>query len=169
MSYIGPNQWNSIEDLVPFLVPILVNFVTVKYQGMQHSPFDTHPISVFLTVFTLLLFGILSFPQVADQLIFRTPRGAGIFLWLRAFSCLSVALLSFILFGGLYFFLLCFPLLVMHFPSRSWDLIQKLKQKMLEVVARVRRLFGRREETVLPRTVFDVTSLTRSTGPSVRA
>ncbi|KAL3730751.1 hypothetical protein ACJRO7_027734 [Eucalyptus globulus] len=169
MPYFWLNQWNDFDAVVTFIVPILINLVAMKYEGMPDSPFDTHPITVFLTVFTLLLYCILSFPHVADQLIFRTPRGARIFLWLRVFSCLSVAFLTLLLFRGLLFFLLYFPLLVMLFPARSWDLIQKLKQKMLEVVARVRRLFGRREEAILPRTVFDVTSLTRSNGPSVCA
>ncbi|KAF8038622.1 hypothetical protein BT93_B1220 [Corymbia citriodora subsp. variegata] len=148
-----PNQWNNIDAIFTFIVPILVDFITMKYQGMPDSPFNTHPVTIFLTIFTLLLHCFLSLPLVARLPVFRTPRGALIFPFLRVFSILSVAFLMSLLFQGLSFFLIYLPLLMMLFLTHLRGLIQKLKQKIL--VAAFVRMFGHRGGALLPRTVAD--------------
>ncbi|KAF8038621.1 hypothetical protein BT93_B1219 [Corymbia citriodora subsp. variegata] len=153
MPIFMPNELNKIEAIVTFIIPILVNFITMKYQGMLDSPFDTHPVTVFLTIFTLLLYCFLSLPLVAHLPVFHTARGVRIFLFLRVFSFLSVAFLTSLLFRGLSFFLLYLPLLMMLFLAHSWDLVQNLMQKML--LSTFDRMFGRGGGALLPRTIAD--------------
>ncbi|KAL3730134.1 hypothetical protein ACJRO7_027178 [Eucalyptus globulus] len=133
MTNFLPNQRDNIDAIVTFIIPILVNFVVLKYQGTRNSPFDTHPFTIFLIIFILLLYCFLSLPLIAHLLVFSTAHGARIFVFLRVFSFLSIAFLTLLLFQGLSFFLLYLPLLIMLFPAYLWGLIQKLKQKMLVV------------------------------------
>ncbi|KAL3730742.1 hypothetical protein ACJRO7_027725 [Eucalyptus globulus] len=141
------DQWNSIDDIVTFIVPVLVDFITMKYQGTPDSPFNTHPITIFLSIFTLLLY------CSARLQAFRTAWGACAILFLRIFSFLSIAFLTALLFRGLSFFLLCLPLLILLFAPHLWGLIQKLKQRILVVA--FARLFSYRGRALLPRTVAD--------------
>ncbi|KAL3730131.1 hypothetical protein ACJRO7_027175 [Eucalyptus globulus] len=136
-----PNQLDNIDAIVTFIIPLLVNFVVLKYQGTRDSPFDTYPFTIFLIIFTLLLYCFLSLPLIAHMPVFSTARGARIFFFLRVFSFLSVAFLTLLLYRGLTFFLLFLPLLIMLFPAYLWSLIQKLKQKMFVVAG---QMFGRR-------------------------
>ncbi|KAL3730129.1 hypothetical protein ACJRO7_027173 [Eucalyptus globulus] len=136
-----PNQRDNIDAIVTFIVPVLVNFVVLKYQGTRDSPFDTHPFTIFLIIFTLLLYCFLSLPLIPRLTVFSTARGARIFFFLKVFSFLSVAFLTLLLFRGLSFFLLYLPLLIMLFLAYLWGLFQELKQKMFVVAG---QMFGRR-------------------------
>ncbi|KAI3411429.1 uncharacterized protein J3R85_018016 [Psidium guajava] len=152
MPFFARDQWSNIDSIVRFVVPVLVNFTAMKYQGTPDSPFEARPITMFLSIFTLLLYCCLSLPLVVRLPAFGTACGARTFLFLRILSLsLPVALLASLLFRGLSFFLLCLPMLILLLPAHLWSLMQNLKQRIL-VVAFV-RLFRRRGIALLPRTV----------------
>ncbi|KAI6677699.1 hypothetical protein NL676_038495 [Syzygium grande] len=149
------DQQSSTHAIFAFVVSVLGTFVEVKYQGKPDSPFDTHPITIFLTIFTLLLYCSLSHPLVARLPAFHTACGARIFLFLRILSFLSIVFLTRLLFRGPSFFLLylpLLPLLILLFADHLWGLIRKLKQKILAVA--FVRWFHRRGRMLLPRTVL---------------
>ncbi|KAL3730747.1 hypothetical protein ACJRO7_027730 [Eucalyptus globulus] len=148
------DQWSNMDAVITFIVPVLVDFITMKYQRIPESPFDTHSITIFLTIFTLLLYCSLSLPPVARLPAFHTACGGRIFFCLRILSFLSIAFLTSLLFRGLSFFLLYLPLLMLFFGAQLGGLMQKLKRKII-VLAFV-RWFRHRGRALLPRTVADI-------------
>ncbi|KAF7137791.1 hypothetical protein RHSIM_Rhsim07G0111700 [Rhododendron simsii] len=46
----------SCHTVLAFIVPVLLNLLQIKYQGNQLSPFDTYPISMVISVASLLLY-----------------------------------------------------------------------------------------------------------------
>lgn len=51
-----PPSLESCHTVLAFVVPVLLNLLQIKYQGNQLSPFDTHPISMVISVASLLLY-----------------------------------------------------------------------------------------------------------------
>ncbi|KAF7139597.1 hypothetical protein RHSIM_Rhsim07G0111200 [Rhododendron simsii] len=51
-----PPSFNSCHTVLAFVVPVLLSLLQIKYQGNQISPFDTHPISMVISVASLLLY-----------------------------------------------------------------------------------------------------------------
>ncbi|KAF7847631.1 hypothetical protein BT93_L2772 [Corymbia citriodora subsp. variegata] len=120
------DQWMEINAIFTFVVPVLVGLGAVKYQGKHHSPFDTHPITSFLSIFSLLLYYSLSLPLVAQLPAFHTISGAFTFYFLKILSfSLSIIFLTSLLFQGLFFFLLYLPLL-MVFAAHFCGFLRKL-------------------------------------------
>ncbi|KAG5539913.1 hypothetical protein RHGRI_020212 [Rhododendron griersonianum] len=51
-----PPSLESCHTVLAFIVPVLLNLLQIKYQGNQLSPLDTHPISMVISVASLLLY-----------------------------------------------------------------------------------------------------------------
>ncbi|KAI3411427.1 uncharacterized protein J3R85_018014 [Psidium guajava] len=156
------DQWKHFDAILTLIIPVLVAFIAVKYQGKPNSPFDTHPITIFLSIFSLLLYCSLSLSLVARLPAFRTACGARSFLFLRILSfTLSVASLTSLLFRGLSFLLLYLPLLILLSAAPLHGLLKKLFRlvKLQAVVVFVHfflhRLRGGRAPPLLPHTVAD--------------
>ncbi|KAI6677254.1 hypothetical protein NL676_038050 [Syzygium grande] len=111
--------------ILSIIIPALLNFITVKYQGRPNSPFETHPITTFFSIFALLVYCSLSL--VAHLSAFNTVCGARIFRFLTIISfSLSIALPTSLLFPGLSFLLLYLPLLILLSTPYLCGLVQKL-------------------------------------------
>ncbi|KAF8021055.1 hypothetical protein BT93_G1468 [Corymbia citriodora subsp. variegata] len=136
MPIIDHDQWRNMYAILTLIIPILLNFIAMKYQGSSNSPIETHPIIVFLSIFTLLLYCFLSLPLVTHLPAFHTACGARVFCFLMIISfSLSIALPTSLLFQGLSFFLLYLPLLILLSTTYLCGLVQKLihlaRQKIL--------------------------------------
>ncbi|KAI6677757.1 hypothetical protein NL676_038553 [Syzygium grande] len=118
MPVIERDQWMQIHAIFTFIVPVLVDFIAVKYQGKPNSPFDAHPVTTVLSIFTLFVYCCLFLPFVAHLPAFNTACGARNFCFLVILSfSLSIAFLTSLLFRGLSFFLLYLPLLILLFAA----------------------------------------------------
>lgn len=85
----------SRHTIFVFIIPILVNFIEVKYQGKSISPFETHPVTTMVAITSLLIYYLA---YGAEQ-TFYSSTYAYIFCWLMTFSgSLSLASLASILF-----------------------------------------------------------------------
>ncbi|KAF7138879.1 hypothetical protein RHSIM_Rhsim07G0111500 [Rhododendron simsii] len=51
-----PPPLESCHTVLAFIVPVLLSLLQIKYQGNQISPFETHPISMVISVASLLLY-----------------------------------------------------------------------------------------------------------------
>ncbi|KAI8546616.1 hypothetical protein RHMOL_Rhmol07G0132900 [Rhododendron molle] len=51
-----PPSLESCPTVLAFIVPVLLGLLQIKYQGNQISPFETHPISMVISVASLLLY-----------------------------------------------------------------------------------------------------------------
>ncbi|KAF8020576.1 hypothetical protein BT93_G1111 [Corymbia citriodora subsp. variegata] len=164
MPIIGRDQCRNIHTILTFIVPVLINFIEIKYQGKSVSPFDTHPITIFLSIFNLLLYCSLSLPFVTYLPAFNTACSVHISQFLMMFSFyLSIALLSSLLFQGFSIFLLYMPLMILLYATFMHSLVHKLlymvKQKIQVVIfiyLFCRRLCRGRRSLLLPRTVADM-------------
>ncbi|KAL3730741.1 hypothetical protein ACJRO7_027724 [Eucalyptus globulus] len=170
MPIIEHDQWRNIHTILIFIVPILINFIEMKYQGKPNSPFDTHPITIFLSIFNLLLYCSLSLPLVTSLPAFNTACGSRTSQFLMVFSLsLSVALLSSLLFRGFSLFLLYMPVLILLGATHLRGLIHKLLYLVKQEIQTVifinlfrRRLCRGRTSLLLPRTVTDMHIMSES-------
>ncbi|KAL3731221.1 hypothetical protein ACJRO7_028143 [Eucalyptus globulus] len=162
MPVINHDQWRNMHKILSLIIPVVLNFIAVKYQGNSNSPFETHPITIFLSIFTLLFYCFLSLPLVAHLPAFHTTCGAHIFCFLTILSfSLSIALPTLLLFQGLSFFLLYLPLLILlsiaYLCSFVQILILLVRQKMVEFLNLfIRRLREGRAPPLLPLRVDDM-------------
>ncbi|KAL3731222.1 hypothetical protein ACJRO7_028144 [Eucalyptus globulus] len=163
MPFIDHDQQRNMLAILSFIIPALLNFITVKYQGSSHSPFETHPIIMFFSIFTLLFYCSLSLSLVAYLPTFTTTYGDCIFRFLMILSfCLSIALPTLLLFPSLSFFLPYLLLLILLFAAHLCGLIQKLirlvREKIIVFVfvhLFCLQLLRGRAPSILPRTVAD--------------
>lgn len=163
MPVIHQDQRGIMHAILSFIISALIGLIAVKYQGKLNSPFDTRPVTTFLSIFFLLLYCSLTLPLVARLPAFNTARGARTFGFLMILSFyLSIALLTSLLFQGLSLFLLSLPLLILLSAAHLHGLFQKLLhlvKQNFQAVVRVylvcRQLHGRRAPLLLPLTVAD--------------
>ncbi|KAL3731220.1 hypothetical protein ACJRO7_028142 [Eucalyptus globulus] len=162
MLVIDHDQRTNMHAILTLIIPAILNFIAVKYQGSSNSPFETHPIIMFLSIFTLLLYCFLSLPLVAHLPVFHTACGAHVFCFMTILSfSLSIALPMLLLFQGLSFFFLYLPLLILLSIAYVCGLVQKLillvRQKIVEFLNLfAHRLLGGRAPPLLPLRVVDM-------------
>ena len=90
----------SLHTVISFAISVLLNFLLLKYQGKNESPFDTNPKTVSFGVSCLLLY---CFTNECAQRI-SSGRGLGRFACaihrcVLLFGCLSVASLASLLYS----------------------------------------------------------------------
>ncbi|KAF7138416.1 hypothetical protein RHSIM_Rhsim07G0111400 [Rhododendron simsii] len=51
-----PPSLESCHNVLAFIVPVLLSLLQIKYQGNKISPFETHPISMEISVASLLFY-----------------------------------------------------------------------------------------------------------------
>ncbi|KAH8485839.1 hypothetical protein H0E87_027324 [Populus deltoides] len=71
---------NSLHAVFTFIMPVLLNFLELMYQGKDYSPFDTHPINMWIGLTCLLAYCLAYGVEVACSKCFRSPVFASIFL-----------------------------------------------------------------------------------------
>ncbi|KAL3731218.1 hypothetical protein ACJRO7_028140 [Eucalyptus globulus] len=139
------NQWRNTRATLTFIIPTLLNFIEVKYQERSDSPFETHPITMFFSIFSLLLHCSLSLPLVAHLPAFHTTHGARIFRFMMILSFfLSISLPTSLLFPRLSFFLLYLLLLMLLSIAYFCSLIQKLIHLIWQKIVVFLNLFAHR-------------------------
>ncbi|OUZ99356.1 hypothetical protein BVC80_715g64 [Macleaya cordata] len=52
--------WRNGDDVLKFVLPIVVGLLGLKFEGNTNKPFDTHPLLMTLSVFALLTHFVLS-------------------------------------------------------------------------------------------------------------
>ncbi|GFZ08537.1 hypothetical protein Acr_20g0003450 [Actinidia rufa] len=99
----------SRNTFLALFIPVILNFLELKYQGTAFSPFQTHPTTMHFAVVVLLLycfaydFGTrLGFPAYAH--IFR--GGKAVFGWLLSVSLASVLFQDFVWIAPFFLFTL---------------------------------------------------------------
>ncbi|KAL9373555.1 hypothetical protein Peur_033175 [Populus x canadensis] len=93
---------NSLHPVFTFIMPVLLNFLELMYQGKDYSPFDTHPINMWIGLTCLLAYCLAYGVEVACSKCLRSPVFASIFHRSAVFfGSLSVASIAFIIFSGL--------------------------------------------------------------------
>lgn len=50
---------NSIHAIFTFIIPVLLNFLGLMYQGMDYSLFDTHPLTMQIGLTCLLVYFLI--------------------------------------------------------------------------------------------------------------
>lgn len=158
----GSHAFNSHHHAVlAFIVPVLVNFIEVKYQGKPKSPFDTHSFTTSVAIFCLLFYCSLALVAHLSLTPACCARAFHILMMLAA--SLSVASLGSLLFQGPFhsfpYMLLFLALLVVLLYGLAKKLYAWVQHKIMLMsvhVSRSRRLHGGRARPLLPRTVMDV-------------
>ncbi|CAL5429634.1 unnamed protein product [Camellia sinensis] len=83
----------SYHSILAFIVPVLLNFMQIKYQKMEISPFETHPKSMGVAIPSLLLYCFVHDAELrssSSQTYAR--RGKVVFGWLGLVSMASIFL-----------------------------------------------------------------------------
>lgn len=154
---------SSRHAILVFIVPILVNFIDVKFQGKFISPFDTHPLSTMVAILSLLAYCL----AYGVEQTFSSSTSAHIFRGLMTFSgSLSLASLASILLPD------CFRLILYtfyisvsigEFRPMFQRLYDWIRQIIMEKIGNVfvfnvqeLQVHARRTRPLLPRSLTDV-------------
>ncbi|KAJ6912498.1 hypothetical protein NC651_015035 [Populus alba x Populus x berolinensis] len=93
------NTPNSTHAIFTFIVPVLLCFLEFMYQGKDYSPFDTHPITMWIGLTCVIAYCVVYGVEISCVKYFKSPvyasaaRGGAML-----FGSLSVASLASILF-----------------------------------------------------------------------
>ncbi|KAF8033009.1 hypothetical protein BT93_D1791 [Corymbia citriodora subsp. variegata] len=152
-----------------FIIQVLVNLIQVKYQGQPESPFDTHPFTTFISIFSLLLYCFLALlDHLFVSLITLRPPCPCARVLIRSLmtlaASLSVASLASFLFRGSFCFLAYLVPFVLLSCLHLHGLIRQLhgwvrRQILLIFMDRLRshRRHSRRlAQPPLPRTITNM-------------
>lgn len=145
----------------PFIVPVLLNFIEVKYQGKPESPFDTHSFTTSVAIFCLLFYSSLALVAHLSFAPACCARAFHILMMLAAL--LLVASLATLLFQGpirpfpYLLFSVLLSIVLLHGLARKLYVWVQNKIVLMSVrVSRSRRLHGGRALPLLPCTVMDM-------------
>uniref|UniRef100_A0A6N2JZS7 Uncharacterized protein n=1 Tax=Salix viminalis TaxID=40686 RepID=A0A6N2JZS7_SALVM len=121
---------NSTHAIFTFIMPVLLCFLQLMYQGKDYSPFDTHPITMWIALTCVLAYCVIYGVEKSCTKYFQSPvyasavRGGAML-----FGSLSVASLASILFPD------CMqPILYLLCTLFSlWELLYSLIWKTMEM------------------------------------
>lgn len=153
------------HTIIAFIIPVLLNFIEVKYQGTSNSPFETHPLATIIAVTSLLAYSIACTAELRFS-HHLSPICAQIFQSIKSMlSSLSLASLASILFFDVVQHIL-YIIYTMLLVVELYDPVNKLYHWIHQKV--VRKLISalhaqhwqiRRTSPMLPLTFTDTGSL----------
>ncbi|KAL7182724.1 hypothetical protein ACSBR1_041416 [Camellia fascicularis] len=90
------NNLSSCHAVLAFIVPVLLNFLQLKYQKLEISPFETHPKSMSVAIASLLMYCLAYDAELRFSASQRTQtyarRGVVVFGWFGLVSLASILL-----------------------------------------------------------------------------
>ncbi|KAF8015721.1 hypothetical protein BT93_H1292 [Corymbia citriodora subsp. variegata] len=156
-----PPAFTTLQAIPAFVVPVVLCFVQLKFQGKSTSPYEAHPFDTFLALVSLLLYGAFAIVTLLAPaccaLLFRILMVLAV--------ALSVASLAALLIPGPfhyfpYLLLLAFlSMVLLYLLGRTllmW--VQHKLESMLVAVFRYWRIHGGRAAPFLPLTIMDARS-----------